>query len=186
MAILNLKKSIIPLLFSVATITFTSCSENANENKDSDVTTITNEPAVTPENTPTVAKKKKGTASVIINKENGQKIEKGKDGIYTNAEVMPQYPGGEQALSDFVVNKIEYPQSAVDRDAEGTVNISFVIDEKGKVVNAETIGNKAGNGFDDEAIRIVNQMPDWKPGTVKGKPVKTRLTLPITFKLAES
>ncbi|MFT3751207.1 MAG: energy transducer TonB [Agriterribacter sp.] len=186
MTTLNLKRSIIPLLFSAATITFISCNENSNEGKDPDVAAIKNEPAVTPENTPPVAKKKKGTASIIINKENGQKVEKGKDGIYTNAEVMPQYPGGEQALSDFVVNKIEYPQNAIDKDAEGTVNVSFVIDEKGKVISPEAVGNKAGNGFDNEAVRIVNQMPDWKPGTVKGKPVKTRLTLPITFKLAES
>ncbi|MFT3946085.1 MAG: energy transducer TonB [Agriterribacter sp.] len=186
MTTFNVKKSMFPVLFSAVTISLISCSENAGGKNGSDVSTVKNESAVTPENTPAITKKKKGTASVIINKENGQKVEKDKDGIYTNAEMMPQYPGGEEALSAFVINKIEYPQAAIDKDAEGTVQVSFVIDENGKVTKPTTTGDKSGNGFDDEAVRIISQMPDWKPGTVKGKPVKTRLTLPITFKLAES
>ncbi|MFT3701973.1 MAG: energy transducer TonB [Agriterribacter sp.] len=130
--------------------------------------------------------KKKGKATVMLSKTNGLKVEKDKNGIYTNAEVMPEYPGGEVALSNFVENNIEYPQNAVDANTEGTVNVSFVVDEKGKVVEPMTIGNNPGNGLGDEAVKIVNKFPEWKPGTVKGKAVKTRLTLPITFKLAES
>jgi len=56
--------------------------------------------------------------------------------------------------------------------------------KKGKVINAHLMGNeKVGNGLDEEALRVVNNMPAWKPGKVKGKNVKTRLELPISFQL---
>lgn len=133
-----------------------------------------------------VVAKKKGKVKLVINKQNGMKVEKGKDGIYTNAEVMPEFPGGEAALSKYIEDNIAYPQNAIDVNKEGTVRVSFVIDEKGNVVQPATEGTALGDGLDEEAVKVVNQSPAWKPGTVKGKPVKTRLTLPITFQLAES
>ena len=98
---------------------------------------------------------------------------------------MPEYPGGEKALSKFVENNINYPQDAIDQDTEGTVNVSFVVDEKGKVLNPSVTGKPAGHGLDEEAVKVVKQMPAWKPGMVNGKPVKTRLALPVTFRLSE-
>ncbi|MEO6314327.1 MAG: energy transducer TonB [Chitinophagaceae bacterium] len=132
-----------------------------------------------------VAKKRKGMASAMVSADNAVKIEKGKDGVYSKAEKMPEYPGGEPALSKFVENNIAYPQDAIDQNKEGTVNVSFVIDEKGKVTNPVATGATTGNGLDEEAIKIVKQMPDWTPGMVKGKAVKTRLLLPVTFKLSD-
>ncbi len=133
-----------------------------------------------------IVKKRKGKASAGFTSDNNLKVEKDKLGVYSRAEKMPEYPGGEKALSAFVENNISYPQDALDQDAEGTVNVSFVIDEKGKVVNAVAGGAAAGHGLEQEAVKIVEQMPAWKPGMVKGKPVKTRLTLPVTFKLADA
>jgi len=133
-----------------------------------------------------VAKKRKGVVSASFSSDNTVKIEKDKEGIYSKAESMPVYPGGEGALSKFVETNINYPQDAIDQDTEGTVNISFVIDEKGKVQNPVVTGKTAGHGLDEEAVKIVKQMPAWKPGMVKGRPVKTRLLLPVTFKLADA
>lgn len=133
-----------------------------------------------------IAKKRKGKASAGLMADNSLKVEKDKAGVYSMAEKMPEYPGGEKALSAFVENNISYPQDAIDQGTEGTVNVSFVVDEKGKIVNAVAGGKTAGHGLEEEAIKIVNQMPAWKPGMVKGKPVKTRLTLPVTFKLADA
>ncbi len=113
-------------------------------------------------------------------------MEKDKEGVYSRAEKMPEYPGGESALSKFVENNISYPQDAIDQNTEGTVNVSFVVDEKGKVINPLVTGKSAGHGLDEEAVKVVKQMPAWKPGIVKGKAVKTRLSLPVTFKLAEA
>ena len=133
-----------------------------------------------------MARKRKGKASAVLMADNNLRVEKDKAGIYSRAEKMPEYPGGEKALSVFVENNISYPQDAIDQNAEGTVNVSFVVDEKGKVMNAVAGGKTAGHGLEEEAIKIVEQMPAWKPGMVKGKPVKTRLTLPVTFKLADA
>jgi protein TonB len=77
-------------------------------------------------------------------------------------------------------------QDAMDQGDEGTVRVSFVVDEKGKVMNPVVTNKSKSMSLDKEATRVVEQMPAWKPGVVKGKAVKTRMELPITFKLAES
>jgi TonB family protein len=107
------------------------------------------------------------------------------NGVYDVTEVSPSYPGGQAALSDYITNRIEYPQMAIDDNKEGTVNVQFIIDENGKVQDARVVGSKLGDGLDEEAERIISVMPKWTPGKVKGKPVKTRLSLPITYRLEE-
>ncbi|MEO5683741.1 MAG: energy transducer TonB [Chitinophagaceae bacterium] len=168
-----------------------SCANDTNSGdtvKTADAA-MTDSTAVLPGDTTVVkpvAKMRKGRASAMVTMDNNLKIEKDKEGIYSRADKMPEYPGGEGALSKFVENNITYPQDAVDQDFEGTVNVSFVVDEKGKVINPVASGKMSGHGLDEEAVKIVKQMPAWKPGMVKGKAVKTRLLLPVTFKLADS
>ena len=107
------------------------------------------------------------------------------NGIYDATEVRPMYPGGQTALSDYIANHIDYPQMAIDDNKAGTVNVQFVIDENGKVQNAKVVGSKLGDGLDEEAERVISSMPKWNVGTVKGKPVKTRVTVPITYQIEE-
>lgn len=166
---------------SCANDTGSSTAEHPSTIPDSTVTQATEATA------PATTKKRKGVASAAVSNDNSGsvKIQKDKDGVYSRAETMPEYPGGEPALSKFVENNITYPQNAVDQNTEGTVNVSFVVDEKGKVMNPVATGKTAGGGLDEEAVKIVKQMPAWKPGTVKGKAVKTRLLLPVTFKLSD-
>lgn len=116
-------------------------------------------------------------------KNNTVKIEKDREGVYTRAEAMPEFPGGQAALDDYVNNNIEYPQQAIDNNTSGTIKVSFVVDEQGKVQSAHVIGSPLGNGLDEQALRVVSNMPTWKPGKVKGKNVKTRLELPIAFQV---
>jgi len=108
-----------------------------------------------------------------------------KDGVYEMTDVQPTYPGGQEALESYVNNNITYQQPALDENVEGTVNVQFVVDENGKVTNAKTIGKELGNGLDEEAVRVISNMPKWTPGKVKGKEVKTRVVLPITYKVEE-
>lgn len=112
-----------------------------------------------------------------------EKMEEDKSGVYNYAEVLPMYPGGEKNLEQFVQDHIQYPQDAVDNGVEGTVTVVFAVDETGKVYSPEVKGEKLGYGLDDEAMKVVNQMPKWTPGRIKGKNVKTYYTLPITFTL---
>lgn len=133
----------------------------------------------------TSAAKKKGKATVTMSEvNNNDKMVADKEGVYNKATVMPQFPGGQEALVTYVNNHIEYPQQAIEDNTAGVVRVSFVVDEYGKVQQAKVVnGQKVGNGLDEEALRVVNKMPAWKPGRVKGHNVKTRLELPISFQL---
>lgn len=111
------------------------------------------------------------------------KMEEDKSGIYNYTEVLPMYPGGEKSLADFVQNHITYPQDAIDNGVEGTVNVTFAVDENGKVYSPTIKGDRLGYGLDEEAMRVIDQMPKWTPGRIKGKNVKTYYDLPITFTL---
>jgi protein TonB len=111
------------------------------------------------------------------------KMEMDNEGNYTNVDVTPAYPGGQKALENFFNYSVEYPQQAADNGTEGVINVSFVIDENGKVSSSKILGKRVGDGLEDEALRVVNKMPSWTPGKVKGKNVKTRLTLPVRFQL---
>jgi periplasmic protein TonB len=169
---------------------YTSCNA---DNGSSDTTKIsssdTSSLAKTDTSTNQQAKKKvkKGTASLSMSamKNNDKpKIQKDNSGVYIQPETMPEYPGGETALSQYIQNNMVYPQQAVDDSKEGTLKVSFVVDEKGNIVDPVVTGNKLGDGLDEEAVNIIKHMPKWKPGTVKGKNVKTRLDLPITFQVS--
>jgi TonB family protein len=132
----------------------------------------------------TTVARKKGKWSIKMPDNSGTvKIEKDREGVYTRAEAMPEFPGGQTALDNYVNNNIEYPEQAIDNNTSGTIKVSFVIDERGKVQDAHVIGTRLGNGLDEQALRVVSNMPTWKPGKVKGKNVKTRLELPIAFQV---
>jgi protein TonB len=138
---------------------------------------------VKPEQPP---KKKAGKASVGMNTSSSttaNKTMKDKYGIYTNPAVMPSYPGGSDALESYINDHIDYNQQAVDDNTTGRAVISFVVDEKGNVSNVQEVGPKVGNGLDEQAIKAIKDMPKWTPGKVKGKDVKSRVDLPISFQV---
>ena len=132
----------------------------------------------------TAATPKKRKASIAWPADNSDKMIMDKEGVYNKATVMPEFPGGQTALSNYVNNHLDYTQQAIDDNTTGIVRVSFVIDENGKVTGAHLIdGGKIGNGLDEQALKVVGNMPLWKPGKVHGKNVKTRLELPINFQL---
>jgi len=172
-------------IFSMAagilvTMFITSCNDTSTTGKKEEVAAKDTTTATAP-----VTVKKKGKASMGTEAANANtaKVEKGKDGVYTTAEVMPIYPGNDQGLSDYIASNIVYPEQAVENNIEGTVHVEFVVDDKGTISDVKTIGNKLGYGLEEEAVNVVNKLPKWTPGKVKGKNVKTRLTIPITYKL---
>ena len=125
---------------------------------------------------------RKGRATMADwNMDHTAKKEMDKEGIYVNTDVMPEYPGGKKAIQKFIEENIQYPQAAIDDDVEGTVQITFAVDENGNVYKATTAGKDIGYGLEQEALRVVKKMPKWTPGKVNGKNVKTRLSLPVVF-----
>lgn len=133
---------------------------------------------------PNPAKKgMKGKVTVMESPKMSGAMEADKSGTYTNVEVYPSFPGGSKGLQSYFDKNLQYPADASNDGVEGTVNILFTVDETGKLSNAHVSGNKLGYGLDEEALRVVNSMPAWNPGKLKGKNVKTKFTLPVSFQL---
>jgi len=148
------------VLLVSAAIWFTACgSKNQSENK-------TNDSANTEANATTDADK-----TVPANGE-----------VYEVSEKMPEFPGGNEAMSKFMVQNIKYPESAKKAGIQGTVYVSFIVNSEGNVTKAE-IQKSVSPELDAEALRVVNTMPVWTPGEQKGEKVSVHLTLPVKFKL---
>ena len=105
------------------------------------------------------------------------------DSVYEVAEVMPEFPGGTQALFKFISENLEYPQHAIDGQIEGRVVVQFVVDKTGKAVNIQVV-RSIDKLLDQAAIDVVRALPAWKPGMQNGQPVNVRYTLPVSFKLS--
>lgn len=105
-----------------------------------------------------------------------------KSKVYEVIEQMPEFPGGERALMDFIGSNLKYPLEAQKSGIQGTVLIRFVISKTGKVTKVEVL-RSVFSALDDEAVRVVKLLPDWIPGEQKGQKVNVYFTLPIKFKL---
>jgi TonB family protein len=103
-----------------------------------------------------------------------------KQGI--TADKMPEFPGGEKAMTKFIVDNVTYPEAAKKSGTQAKVFVTFVVTKTGKIDNV-MVKEKGNELLDNEAIRVVSSMPDWIPGENKGVAVDVEMTLPISFKL---
>ena len=103
--------------------------------------------------------------------------------VFTFVEQMPTFPGGDQALQNYLGNNIKYPAAARENSIEGLVVLTFVVDENGKISDIKAL-RELGGGCTDEAIRVVRSMPAWKAGKQNGNPVKVQFNLPVHFQLS--
>ncbi len=108
------------------------------------------------------------------------------DNVYNIAviEQIPSFPGGESALLEYLGNNIKYPAIARESGIEGTVYVEFTIGKYGSVTNVVAT-RKVDGGCTEEAIRVINAMPNWIPGRHEGKPVNVKYTIPIKFKFQD-
>ena len=104
------------------------------------------------------------------------------DTVYQTVEEMPEFPGGAEAMMKSIAGNIKYPEAAIDKNIEGRVFVSFVIEKDGSVSNVKVLRG-IGGGCDEEAVRVIKGMPKWKPGIQEGKPVRVSYMMPINFKL---
>lgn len=119
---------------------------------------------------------------IITTKKEKTETKKNNDTVFKIVEEMPEYPGGQEALMQFLASNIKYPAEAQKEKIEGKVYVKFIVSKIGKVTNTEIIRG-VHETLDNEALRVVNAMPDWKPGTQRGKPVAVEYTIPINFAL---
>lgn len=102
--------------------------------------------------------------------------------VYQVVEQMPEFPGGQAALMDYLKKNLRYPEIARESEVQGRVIVRFVVNEDGKISDV-VILRDIGAGCSQEAKRVVSSMPKWAPGRQNGKVVKTYFTLPVTFRL---
>ena len=96
-------------------------------------------------------------------------------------EVMPEFPGGPDSLNAFLSREIQYPPIAKNNGIKGTVLIEFVVEKDGRVTNGK-VKVPLFPDCDEEALRGVMSMPNWRPGKNMGKPVRCYFQIPITFR----
>ncbi|WP_343701660.1 M56 family metallopeptidase [Chitinophaga sp.] len=108
------------------------------------------------------------------------------DEVFTFVEQPPTFIGGEQELAKYLNKNIRYPKEATEKGISGTVFVSFIVNSKGEIKNARTVGTPKGGGLEEEALRVVKEMPNWRPGKQNGRQVAVQFNLPIRFALTEA
>jgi periplasmic protein TonB len=109
-------------------------------------------------------------------------IEEAAPQIFTIVEQMPEFPGGEEKLFEYLQKNTKYPAMARESGISGTVFVTFVVQGSGEITDVKKMRG-IGGGCDEEAIRVVRNMPSWKPGKQNGKTVPVQYNLPIKFTL---
>jgi TonB family protein len=102
--------------------------------------------------------------------------------FFKAVDTMPEFPGGIPAMNDFLKKKLHYPSLALENQIEGTVLITFTIEENGKITSVSVM-RCVDSSFYEEVLRAIHSMPDWKPGYKNGIPVRVQISLPIRFQL---
>jgi protein TonB len=102
--------------------------------------------------------------------------------VYVVVESMPTFPGGMGALMKYLAENIRYPQRAIVAGIQGRVFVNFIVEPDGSITNAKVLRG-IGAGCDEEAMRVVQNMPNWIPGKQRGKPVRVSYNLPVKFML---
>ena len=103
------------------------------------------------------------------------------DEVFNQVDVMPEYPGGMNAMFEFIQKNVKYPESAKEKGIEGKVYVQFVVEKDGSL-SSFNIARGVCEDIDAEAIRVLKSMPKWKPGMKDGKPVRVQYMMPFNFK----
>lgn len=114
----------------------------------------------------------------VAENEKTEKTIQSEDGV-----IPAEFPGGMDALIKFMTENIEYPKALAKENVQGKVFVEFTVTKDGKVTNPNVLKSSGHDEFDQEAIRVVNKMPNWKPGEKNGNAVDSKMTLPFMFKL---
>ena len=101
---------------------------------------------------------------------------------FITVEQMPEFPGGQEGLVNYLVENLNYPEKAKAKKITGKVYVSFVVEKDGSISNVKVLRD-IGYGCGEEAMRVVKAMPRWKPGMQRGKNVRVQYTLPLNFQL---
>ena len=102
--------------------------------------------------------------------------------IFMVVEDQPEFPGGTAALLEYLRKNIKYPAICRENNIQGRVLVTFIVNKDGAIVEPEVV-KSVNPSLDKEALRVISQMPNWKPGSQRGKPVRVKYTVPVNFRL---
>lgn len=102
---------------------------------------------------------------------------------FLKVDEPPVFPGGEVEILNFIMSNTTYPRNARKKGIEGKVYLSFIVERDGSVSNAKVVRG-IGGGCDEEALRVINSLPNFLPGKHQGRLVRVQFNIPINFKLS--
>ena len=102
--------------------------------------------------------------------------------VFVVVEEQAEFPGGLDSMYAYIVKNLKYPEAAKEKGIEGRVFVSFIIEKDGSISNI-LIKRAIGGGCEEAAVEMIKNMPKWKPGKQRGKPVRFQYVLPIKFEL---
>lgn len=106
------------------------------------------------------------------------------DTVYLSAEQLPEFPGGQKAMFQYISDNVIYPLSARTKGIQGRAVCQFVVNKSGDLVDFVIIQSSGDSSLDQEAVRVLRSMPKWAPGRSAGEPVRVKYTVPVAFKIA--
>ncbi|WP_455657539.1 M56 family metallopeptidase [Phocaeicola sp.] len=105
-----------------------------------------------------------------------------KEEVFMVAEQMPEFPGGMKEMLKFLQENVKYPENAMKNNVQGRVIVQFVVEKDGTPTEFK-VARSVDPDLDAEALRVLQTMPKWKPGMQRGKIVRVKFTVPVSFKL---
>jgi TonB family protein len=121
---------------------------------------------------------KKAPKTEIQSKKQNTEVPQVPESLYIQAEPVSGY----DALFAYFRSNLSYPKEAIADSIQGVLTVSFVINKEGKPQNIE-FQKSLGEPFEKEVLKLIQQMPPWKPASLNGKPVNSKISLPLTFEL---
>lgn len=117
--------------------------------------------------------------------DNIESVQLAQSEVFKSVEEMPEFYAGTAKMMEYIQKNIEYPIEARESDIQGRVFVNFIVETDGSLSNVNVMRG-IGGGCDEEAVRVVESMPKWKPGKQDGSAVRVSFTIPIIFKLKET
>lgn len=105
------------------------------------------------------------------------------DDVFEIVQQMPEFPGGEKALMQWLSKNLKYPAAAAEQSIQGKVHVQFIVNKDGGIVDTKVL-KSVDPSLDKEALRVVSSMPRWRPGKQNGKLVRVKYTIPVVFRIA--
>ena len=107
------------------------------------------------------------------------------DTVYLSSEQLPEFPGGQKVMFQYISDNVIYPFSARSNGIHGRAVCQFVVNKSGDLADIVVVKSSGDNSLDQEAVRVLMSMPKWTPGRSNGEIVRVKYTVPVTFKINE-